>query len=403
MDTEKADHETEFKPTDAPPVDIKTRQKPILPFSQLDKRKVITTIGIIALLIIYSFLNSCGGKDVDRKSQEADERGVNSTSEVLAKFPSTYPEWKDRASNSYKQEEPKPMVHGQNQKDTWSLEQERIRLKRALEARGSDVSFKVQIEKASNNLHNIGNETAFETERASFGNIPEIQISQQNTRDEANRQDDKRSFLESTSDPQGELQSRLRSPASPYQLKAGTVIPGVMIQGINSDLPGFIQGQVSEQVFDSASGRYLLIPQGTRAIGRYDSRITFGQKRLLIVWNRLIFPDGSTINLEVMPGTDVSGIAGVSGTVDRHFGEIIFATIIGSGFGAGAQIAEGSRSVTEPTFEQLALQGSARTINQVGQRFTEKTLELQPTITIEPGARFNILVTRDVTLKPYKR
>lgn len=223
-----------------------------------------------------------------------------------------------------------------------------------------------------------------------------------NPRDEASRQDEKQQFLERRRDPNFVHAHRLERPRSPYTLMAGTIIPGVLISGINSDLPGQIVGQVSENVYDTASGRYLLVPQGAKVIGQYDSRVVYGQDRVLVVWTRIGFPDGSAVSLDGMPGMDVSGYAGLSDKVNHHFLRLLTGVVLGSVIGAGAQVAQGDTGTLNPSFPQLALQGAAQNINQAGQRITEKNLSIQPTIEVRPGHRFSVFVTKDVVLPPFQ-
>jgi type IV secretion system protein VirB10 len=135
----------------------------------------------------------------------------------------------------------------------------------------------------------------------------------------------------------------------PYELKAGTIIPGIMLTGINSDLPGNVIGQVSENVWDTSTGKYVLIPKGTKILGVYDSQVTFGQKRVLLVWNRLVFPNGATLNIAGSPGIDQAGYAGLSGRVNEHWGAMLKAALLASVFVAGAEIIydEDSQGVNE--------------------------------------------------------
>jgi type IV secretion system protein TrbI len=220
-------------------------------------------------------------------------------------------------------------------------------------------------------------------------------------RDEDNRQDDKFNFLSQERDGATMLNSTLRSQVSKYQLMAGSVLPGVLLTGINSDLPGQILGQLSQNVFDSRDGKYLLLPQGTKIIGEYDSRVTYGQDRVLIVWTRLILPNGKSVSLAGMPGVDLSGYAGLTDEVDHHYVQLLTGVVFGSVLGAGAQMARGSNRSIDPTFGQLALEGTAQNINQAGQQITRKNLNIQPTIKISPGHRFSVFVTKDMVLEPY--
>ena len=221
---------------------------------------------------------------------------------------------------------------------------------------------------------------------------------QKGDRDADNRQDDKQEFLERNRTPRWELKDRLHRPASLYTLFAGTVISGVLITGINSDLPGQIEGQISQNVYDTVRGAHLILPQGTKLLGSYDSRITYGQSRVLVVWTRIIRPDGSNIDLEGMPGVDLSGYSGVTGNVDRHLSRILTAVLLGSVIQAGT--AAGT-SYTDPTFAGLARQGAGQGINEATQQIVRKELLLQPTIKVKPGERFAVFTTKDITIPPY--
>jgi type IV secretion system protein TrbI len=221
--------------------------------------------------------------------------------------------------------------------------------------------------------------------------------------DDQNQQTEKRSFTKEDRKDFPYLKTTLLTPISPYEVKAGSILPGVLITGINSDLPGQITAQARENVFDTVSGRYLLIPIGSRFIGEYDSKISYGQERVLVVWTRIIMPNGNSISLENMPGIDLSGYAGVSGSVNNHYGKLITGVVLGSILGAGAQVAVGGQgtTVSPPSFGQLFTAGAATNLNQAGQRITEKNLNLQPTIGADPGQKINIFVTKDMILKPY--
>jgi type IV secretion system protein VirB10 len=221
-----------------------------------------------------------------------------------------------------------------------------------------------------------------------------------NSRDEANRQDDKTDFADRPRGTDFALHATLERPRSPYTLFAGTILPCVLTQGINSDLPGQIGCMISENVYDTVTGHTLLLPQGTKAIGTYDSRIAYGQSRVLIVWTRLLRPDGGTLSLEGMPGVDLSGYAGVSGKVNNHYLRLLGGVVLGSLIGATAQIAVGANS-QNPSFAALAMQGAGQNINEAGQQITRKNLSIQPTIEVPPGGRLNIFATKDIVLPPW--
>jgi type IV secretory pathway VirB10-like protein len=207
--------------------------------------------------------------------------------------------------------------------------------------------------------------------------------------------------------PQDYSSNTRNAPLAPMELKAGTVIPGLLLVGVNSDLPGTVVGQVSENVYDTATGRYLLIPQGTRIMGVYDSRITYGQKRVAIVWNRLIYPDGSSLNIAGSPGTDMAGYSGVKGKVDNHYGQLLSAALFTSIFTAAADIASGNDGSTydnnRKSAKDILVETTGTVIANTGARLAQRALDIQPTITIKPGSRFNVMVTQDVVfLSPWK-
>lgn len=196
------------------------------------------------------------------------------------------------------------------------------------------------------------------------------------------------------------LHSQLQAPVSEFQVQAGTIIPGVLITGINSDLPGQIVGQVRENVYDSVTGDYLLIPYGTKIIGTYDSNMAYGQDRVLVVWNRLILPNGASMDLEGMVGADMSGYSGFSGRKNDHIPRLLNGVILGSILTAGARVATGGAS-DALTYSQLVGQGVAENIAQAAAQITEKNLNIQPTIEIQPGYPFNVFVNKDMVLRPY--
>ena len=218
-------------------------------------------------------------------------------------------------------------------------------------------------------------------------------------RDADNRQDDKEQFLDRNRAGHWDLKDRLHNPTSAFTLFAGTVLPGVLITGINSDLPGHIEGQIAQNVYDTVSGRYLILPQGTKLLGSYDSRVTYGQSRGLVVWTRIIRPDGSNLDLEGMPGTDLSGYTGVTGKVDRHLAKILGAVVLGSVIQAGTSA---GTSFSDPSFSDRARQGAGQGVNEATQQIVRKELQLQPTIMVRPGERFAVFTTKDILIPPYE-
>jgi type IV secretion system protein VirB10 len=217
-----------------------------------------------------------------------------------------------------------------------------------------------------------------------------------------NMQDQKRSFLERGSDATSISTHRLQSPISPYQVMAGTVIPAALITGIDSDLPGEVLASVTEPVYDSATGRHLLIPQGARLIGQYDSQVAFGQRRVLLVWHRLIFPDASSIALDRLPGVDSSGYAGLEDGVDWHWRQLLAGAALSTLIGVGAELAAPDRTNGQSQVIVAARQSAQDTVNHVGQELTRRILNIQPTLTIRPGFPVRVIVNNDLLLRPYQ-
>ncbi|HHE3601807.1 TPA: TrbI/VirB10 family protein [Pasteurella multocida] len=191
---------------------------------------------------------------------------------------------------------------------------------------------------------------------------------------------------------------------SPFEVRAGSVIPAVMISGINSDLPGQILAQVSQNVFDTASGKNLLIPQGARLVGSYTSDVAYGQERVLVAWQRIIYPDGRAQDIGSMPGSDSSGYAGFNDKVNNHYFRIFSSAILMSGITAGVSISQKSAnsSQTESTKDILS-QSLGQNMGQVIVQMLQKNINISPTLEIRPGYTFNVVVVKDLNFKsPYR-
>jgi type IV secretion system protein VirB10 len=193
---------------------------------------------------------------------------------------------------------------------------------------------------------------------------------------------------------------RLQSPPSPYVVQAGAVIPAALVTGIRSDLPGQIVGQVTQDVYDSPTGRFLLIPQGARLIGVYDNQVAFGQNRVLLAWTRLILPSGRSLVLEKLPAGDTQGYAGLQDKVDRHWSGLLGMAALSTILGIGAEL---GNSDDEDDIVRAIRQGAVGTLNQVGQQAVGRGLSVPPTLTVRPGAPVRVIVTRDLVLEPYRK
>jgi type IV secretion system protein TrbI len=217
-----------------------------------------------------------------------------------------------------------------------------------------------------------------------------------------NGQDRKLAFINTSVDRRTTSPNRIDKLGSSYMLQAGNIIPASLITGIRSDLPGQITAQVTENVFDSPTGRFLLIPQGTRLIGVYDSQVAFGQSRVLLVWTRLIMPNGRSIVLERQPGADTAGYAGLEDEVDNHWGALFKAALLSTLLGVGSELGAGSDTGNNGSLIQALRLGTSDSLNQTGQKVVQRNLNIQPTLTIRPGFPVRVIVNRDVVLEPYK-
>jgi type IV secretion system protein VirB10 len=208
-------------------------------------------------------------------------------------------------------------------------------------------------------------------------------------------------FANAASDQQSVSGHRLEAPASPYLVLAGTVISAALVTGLNSDLPGQVIATVTAPVYDTVTGSSLLIPQGARLLGTYDSQTAFGDSRALVVWTRLILPNGRSVVLDRLPGVDAQGFAGVSDSVDHHWRRLIGGAAVSSLLGVGADLASPQTNGTDGQIVIAARNGVQDTANQVGQELTRRNLDIKPTIKVRPGFPLRVLIDRDLVLNPY--
>ncbi len=214
-------------------------------------------------------------------------------------------------------------------------------------------------------------------------------------------QDRKLSFLKQDGPREIYNPHRLEQPVSPYQLLAGSIIPASLLSGLNSDLPGFVIAQVTEQVYDSVTGRHLLIPQGSRLTGRYDSVVAFGQERALVIWQRIIRPDGASIVIDNLPATDTGGYAGLADQIDLHSWKLLKGVALATVLGVGSSLAFGAGSGDSDIISALR-EATGQTTNRAGQALVERNLNVQPTITVRPGWPLRVVVHKDLILSPYR-
>jgi len=212
-----------------------------------------------------------------------------------------------------------------------------------------------------------------------------------------NNQQRKLNFVKQTSGNQIDNPHQLIEPSSPYQVMAGSIIAASLVTGLNSDLPGMVIAQVTENVYDTVTGRILLIPQGSRLIGSYDSVVAFGQTRALLVWQRLILPDGSSLLIDNLPATDTAGYTGLQDKVDYHTWQLLKGVGLSTLLGVSTQLSMNDESDLVRAIRQSAQQSGS----QAGQQIVSKALNVQPSLTVRPGWPLRVIVHKDLTLRPW--
>jgi type IV secretion system protein VirB10 len=217
-----------------------------------------------------------------------------------------------------------------------------------------------------------------------------------------NGQDRKLSFVNAPVDRRTTSPDRLAKAASPFVVQAGTVISAALMTGIRSDLPGQVTAQVTENVFDTPTGRFRLVPQGARLIGVYDSQVSFGQSRVLLVWTRLIMPNGRSIVLERQSGADAAGYSGLEDQVDNHWKELLGAAALSTLLGVGSELGSAADSGSNSAVLQALRMGAANSLNQTGQQVVRRNLNIQPALTIRQGFPVRVIVNLDLVLEPYR-
>ncbi|WP_028624498.1 TrbI/VirB10 family protein [Pseudomonas sp. Ant30-3] len=216
-----------------------------------------------------------------------------------------------------------------------------------------------------------------------------------------NRQDQKEAFLKGGS-TETRNSGNLTLPASQYQVMSGTVVAGALVTGIKSDLPGDVIATVTEPIYDTATGKFLLIPQGSRILGKYNSQVSYGQSRVQVVWNRIILPDTSSLTLDNLIGTDPAGYAGLEDDVDWHWDRIFAGAVLTTLLGVGAELAAPENRQDGDRVIIAGRDSLQDTVNQVGQEVTRRNLNIQPTLASRPGLPVRIIVNRDLVLRPYQ-
>nr|AZF98848.1 type IV secretion system protein TrbI [Mesorhizobium ciceri] len=278
-----------------------------------------------------------------------------------------------------------------------SAEEQRL-AQQAIEARESRVLFRVE-----NRAQQTDVGESVQTAQHPFEALPQSEAGRASAsvaaaEGDQNNQQRKLDFLSQRSTGGIYNPHALQTPISPYQLMAGSVIAASLITGINSDLPGLVVAQVTENVHDTATGNILLIPQGSRLIGVYDSVVAFGQKRALLVWQRILLPDGSSAEIDNLPASDTAGYAGLEDKVDFHTWQMIKGVALATLLGVGTEFSLGEN---ESDLVKAIRESAQQNASRAGQRITEKNLNIQPTIVVRPGWPLRVIVHKDIVLRPY--
>ncbi len=209
-------------------------------------------------------------------------------------------------------------------------------------------------------------------------------------------------FLSARADDEVVSGHRLQAPASPFTVLSGSLIAAALITGLNSDLPRQVVATVTAPVFDTVTGRILLVPQGARLLGTYDSRTRFGDSRALVVWTRLLLPNGRSVILDRQSAVDAQGFAGLSDTVDHHWRRLIGGAAVSTLLGVGAELATPKSGGSGGQVVIAVQDGLQDSVNQVGQELTRRNLDIKPTLNVRPGFPIRVLVSKDLVLEPYR-
>ena len=356
---------------------------------------------IAAGIFIFIFMIALIPKK--QKNKEINEKVNVSERELITNLPTDYKDIKEEEIQDLQASEklPEEIPDAYNQQEYTPSSYTPVNYDQSQEIpkeentsyKKSKISF---MKEGGNNTQNLNNQVT----------ISENQSIQNNSSQKAedydqNRQASKEKFLTEQRSNGFYLNSFQQPQISPYEIKVGSIIPAVLITSINSDLPGGIMAQVRENVYDSITGKYLLLPQGAKIYGIYDSNISYAQNRILIVWQRIVLPNGESIALENMPGVDLSGSAGLRDKTNYHSLQLLRGVVLSAVFGAGTAIVTYEKD-GDNDYVREAGRGAGENIDTIGQKMADKDLNRQPTIEIRQGYKFNILVHKDMILKPYK-
>jgi type IV secretion system protein VirB10 len=399
-----------------PPEDIELRVKP-KPVRRINRKVLMGGTALLSLVLLGAVLVALDPPDF--RGGEAPQELYNTdrkpTAEGLAKLPSSYgdipklgpplPGDIGDAMHKVDSKQPPELPIGdkpfQPDPEADIARADRIRLARlAQQGRESKLFYSVTTARKTGEAEDKPQGDVPQLQ-SPFAALPALDASQgQGQPAPQTNQDKKLAFLSGKGDDTIYNPHALQKPVSPYTLMAGSIIPASLVTGLNSDLPGFVVGQVTEQVYDTVTGRHLLIPQGTKIIGKYDSVVAFGQKRALVVWQRLIRPDGSSLVIDNLPATDEGGYAGLEDKVDYHTWQLLKGIALATLLGVGTELSIGNE---QGDLIAALRQSAQENTNRAGQSFVERQLDVQPTLTVRPGWPLRIIVHKDLVLEPYPK
>ncbi|EPO6702240.1 TrbI/VirB10 family protein [Pseudomonas aeruginosa] len=393
-------------PTKEAPESLELRAKP-RPVTRLNPRMLAVVVGGLSAAVLGAMLWSL---QPQQRRQDADPNELYNVdrvarSEGLEQLPADYSQLPPPPAPEIPQLGPPlpgdlggPILrqaqgygHGPD-----AAEAERLALlKEAEEAAQSSVFFQTGSARKSN----VASGGGAQLDPPALGMVSSGAVAAAGT---PTQQEQNEAFLSKSVNAQIRNSGLLQMPESPYQVMAGTVIPAALVTGIKSDLPGDVIATVTEPVYDSATGEHVLIPQGARLLGRYNSQVNYGQSRVQVVWQRVILPDSSSFQLDNLVGTDAAGYAGLEDGVDWHWDRIVAGAAMISLLGIGAELAAPASRTDGDRIIIAGRDSLQDTVNQVGQEVTRRNLDIQPTLTQRPGLPLRVIVNRDLVLRPYR-
>lgn len=410
-----------------PPENVTLRAQP-RPVTRLNRRMLTVLVGGLAVAVLGATLWSLQSKQRRGGAEPTELYNVDrvARSEGLAQLPADYSKLPPKLPPEVPQlgaplpgdlggpvlkAEQRAQGYGQPQPGHDSAEAERLaRLKEVEAAVGSSVFFRSSSQRAAAATPSstpmqvapaagLNANTAFDPLAAGLASTAAQSADPTVVQ---NRQDQKEVFLSKAGSTQTRNSGNLQMPASPYQVMAGTVIVAALVTGIKSDLPGDVIATVTEPIYDTATGKFLLIPQGARLLGKYNSQVSYGQSRVQVVWNRVILPDTSSFQLDNLVGSDPAGYAGLEDGVDWHWDRVFAGAALTALLGVGAELAAPENRNGGDRVVIAGRDSLKDSVNQVGQEMTRRNMNIQPTLTERPGLPVRIIVNRDLVLRPYQ-